>query len=373
MKKSIVLSVFLFAQLASAQDLSPQNLLSICQGKSNPSQAPSSTSLKLVNVENKDLMIIDKGFCQEYLKQQSEIKVSQVAETLEKGIGQTDLNSCPPEKKIGPESDKWKVRFYASHSFTTYFNSDINFQSSRYNVEIKDYEWAERGSREFFTLEEWKKPGSNPFQMIDEPTNTFTVSLEKDGHEFFLSAFHPKFLQANDQVKHIKGTIDGVAVDEVAPINKPFDGYNQSPGESELVRNQNTHKQMTFELGYGHRFTLLDSKIGSLNYVPSIGLGVMVGENVTVMVKEGQWWDFDEYQDKHGIQGFGGSITNRLEFNTPKERFGVFYENKIGYYHQKHGFLDGTQEYNLGFMGNSVGMKFMINNPNNKKKSGPTL
>ena len=117
-------------------------------------------------------------------------------------------------------------------------------------------------------------------------------------------------------------------MDGVAPINTPFDGYNQTPGESELVRNQNTHKQMTFEMGYGHRFNLLDSKFGSIDYVPSIGVGVMVGENLTVMIKEGQWWEFDDYKDKHGIQGFGGSITNRLEFNTPKERFGVFYEKE---------------------------------------------
>jgi hypothetical protein len=371
MKKSVILSLVLFSQLDSAQDLSPKSLLSICQGKTS-SEAPS-TSLKVMNIDNQNLMIMDKGFCQQYLKQQSEIQVSEVAETLDRGLLKPEPSNCPPEKELVLNVDKWKIRFYASHSFTTYFNSDMNFQSSRYNVEVKDYEWAERGSREYFTLEEWKKDGSNPFQMIDEPTNTFTVSLEKDGHEFFLSAFHPKFLQASDQVKHIKGTIDGIAVDGVAPVNAPFDGYNQTPGESELVRNQNTHKQMTFELGYGHRFKLLDSKFGSIDYIPSIGAGVMVGENVTVMVKEGQWWDFDEYKDKHGIQGFGGSITNRLEFNTPKERFGVFYENKIGLYHQKHGFLDGTQEYNLGFVGNSVGMKFMLHNPNNKKKSAPTL
>jgi hypothetical protein len=373
MKKSAILSLVLFSQLASAQDLSPKSLLSMCQGKTSSEEPSPSTSLKMMNIDNQDLMIVDKGFCQQYLKQQSEIQVSQVTETLERGLLKPEPSNCPPEKELVLKVDKWKIRFYASHSFTTYFKNDINFQSSRYNVEVKDYEWAERGSREFFSLEEWKKKGSNPFQMIDEPTNTFTVSLEKDGHEFFLSAFHPKFLQAPDQVKHMKGTIDGVAVDGFAPIYTPFDGYNQSPGESELLRNQNTHKQMSFELGYGHRFKLLDSKLGSINYIPSIGVGVMVGENITVMIKEGQWWEYDDYKDKYGIQGFGGSITNRLEFNTPKERFGVFYENKIGLYHQKHGFLDGTQEYNLGFVGNSVGMKFMLYNPNNKKKLAPTL
>ena len=303
---------------------------------------------KLTNLGKSPLVIIDKGFCAEYIK--------------------LELKSDPDDCPEFTTKDKWKIRLYASHSFTTYFNSDVTFRSSRYNVEIKDYEWAERGSREFFLPKTWKEEGNNPLQVIDEPTNTFVVSLEKDGHEFFLSAFHPKFLQQEGQKKHIKGTIDGFEVDGVADVNKPFDTYDQTPGESELVRNQNTHMQMTFEAGYGYRFKLLDSKFGNISYVPSIGLGVMVGQNLSVMVKEGQWWEFDEGLDKYGVQGFGGSITNRLEFNSKKERFGLFYENKLGYYRQEHGFLDGTQKYNLGYMGNSVGMKFMIYNPNNHKR-----
>ena len=170
----------------------------------------------------KDLVILDKGFCAEYLK----LEVKESVLELDKGMTSNVQEICPEPKT----DDKWKLRLYASHSFTTYFNSDVTFQSSRYNVEIKDYQWAERSSREFFLPSEWKKPGNNPAQMIDEPTNTFTMSLEKNGHEFFISAFHPKFLQADNQVKHITGTIDGVAVDGVAPVNKPFDFYDQVPG-----------------------------------------------------------------------------------------------------------------------------------------------
>jgi len=58
----------------------------------------------------------------------------------------------------------------------------------------------------------------------------------------------------------------------------------------------------------------------------------------------------------------------RIEFNSKKERVGVFYENKLAYYHQNHGFMDGSQKYNLGFMGNSFGLKFMIHNPKNHEK-----
>jgi hypothetical protein len=371
MGMSLLISFNTFAQSPGQLDL-----LSICQGKQSEKEVPPSAkpSVKFMKIDQQELVIVDQGFCTEFLKQQSELKVGETVSILGLDVNPTISTNCPSVTAPTPviaAKDKWKIRFYASHSFTTYFNTDVTFQSSRYNVVIKDYEWAERSSREFFSPATWKEEGNNPFQMIDEPSNTFTVSLEKNGHEFFISAFHPKFLQAADQVKYMKGTIDGVEVDGYAPVNKPFDGYNQEPGESELVRNQNTHKQMTFEIGYGHRFKLLDSKVGSISWVPSLGLGVMVGENYSVMIKEDAWWDFEEGKDPYGVQGIGGSITNRLEFNTKKERFGVFYENKLGYYHQDHGFMDGTQKYNLGFLGNSVGMKFMIHNPNNKKSTAP--
>ena len=320
------------------------------------------------------LIIVDDGFCAHYLEKESQSLIKEAFLATDKGISLDPLKCLENDDEVPlllKPTDKWKIRLYASHSYTTYFNSDIQLSSSRYNVEIKDYEWAERSSREFFEPKTWKQEGNNPFQMIDEPSNTFTVSIEKNGNEFFLSAFHPKFLQEQNQVKYMKGTIDGVEVDGVQALNEPFDGYNQRPGESELVRNQNTHKQMTFELGYGHRFKLIDTKFGNLTYVPSIAAGVMVGENYSVMIKEGQWWDFDEGKDKYGVQGIGGSLTNRVELNTPKERFGLFYENKLSFYKQEHGFMDGTQKYNLGYMGNSIGMKFMIYDPKNRKKRIP--
>ena len=259
-------------------------------------------------------------------------------------------------------NDEWKLRFYLSHSFTSYYNTDIKFSSSRYNVKIKDYQWTERGSREFFQYKKWTEQGNNPLQMIDEPSNTFVLSIERNSHEFFLSVFHPKFLQNPEQVVYMKGTIDGVEVDGIYNINRPFDGYNQSPEEMELVRNENTNAEILLEIGYGYRFKLIDDKIGKISYVPSIGVGLSCGQNLVVVIKENEWWDYDNYKQKSEVQGFGGSITNRIEFNTEKERFGIFYENKLSYYKQNHGFMDGNQKYHLKLIGNSVGVKFMINN-----------
>jgi len=350
MKYSIALSILLtFIATSTMAGSDKLDLSALCKG----SLGQSSGQL------TKNLMIVDNGFCDVYLQREAQ-------DILTDSIAKLDnKNDC--SLPVIKQEDKWKIRFYASHSFTTYFNSDISFRSSRYSVDIKDYEWAERGSRDFFQSKTWKKDGNNPLQMIDEPSNTFTISIEKNNHEFFLSAFHPKFLQARDQKKYMKGTIAGVDVDGVQYVDEPYDGYNQRPGESELARNQNTHLQMTFEVGYGYRMKLLNTKIGSISYIPSVGLGVMAGKNLSIMVKENEWWEYNEASDQLGIQGVGGSITNRIELNTPKERFGLFYENKLAFYRQKHGFMDGTQSYNLGFMGNSVGMKFMLYNPQNHK------
>jgi len=261
-------------------------------------------------------------------------------------------------------NNKWNLRFYLSHSFTTYYNTDIKFSSSRYNVEIQDYQWTERGSRKFLHYTTWTDQGNNPLQMIDEPSNTFVLSIERNSHDLFISVFHPKFLQNPEQIVYMKGTIDGVEVDGTYNINRPFDGYNQFPGEMELVRNENTHAEILLEIGYGYRFKLLDDKIGGITYVPSVGLGLSYGKNLAVVVKEDEWWEFNNYKQKTEIQGFGGSITNRIEFNIKKERFGIFYENKLSYYKQNHGFMNGNQKYDLKLIGNSFGVKFMIYNAN---------
>jgi hypothetical protein len=305
------------------------NLLEICENKS----ASAGPSLRLEQHEGEDLILVDRGFCETY---------------------RSSLLT-PSEDPSG-----WKIRFYASHSFTRYFNSTMTFHSSRYNIEIKDYEWSERGSRDFFNPNQWFKDGHNPAQMIDEPTNTFTLSIEKNGNEFYLSAFHPKFLQSENEVKHITGTIDGVAVNGVLPINQPYENRQLRPGESKIIRNQFTYGQMIFEAGYAHRFVLIRSRLGNITYIPKVGVGVQIGKNVSTIAKPGQWWEYEDSRDQFRFQGVGASVSNRIELNSKNERVGIFYENRLGYYDTTAKFFDGTQHFGLGFVGNNFGVKFVL-------------
>ena len=107
------------------------------------------------------LIIVDDGFCEHFLEKESDSLTKEAFLKINDG---TNLNAdlCLTEKDLQPK-DKWKIRLYASHSYTTYFNSDVTFKTSRYNVEVKDYQWAERSSREYFEPQTWKEEGNNPF------------------------------------------------------------------------------------------------------------------------------------------------------------------------------------------------------------------
>lgn len=352
-------------------------------------------------LSSSELLIVDQGFCDVYLETALEDTVYEALSLVapDESVSEDEKSSIkeyascenPTQILIKPlmpndylynhttgeginPKKRWVVRFYASHSFTNYFKTDISFRSARYNVDVKDYQWAERGSREFFTLDHMKEHGEI-YRLIDEPTNTFTVSISNGKFEYFLSVFHPKFLQGENQVKYMKGTIDGVAVDGVYPINRPFDGWNQELGEMELVRNQNTHLQLYFKGGVGYRVPLLNTKFMNITTVPSLALGVMAGQNLTVSIKEGEWWEFDDHlAPKFSVQGFGGTVANRLEFNLGKKRrFGLFYEAAYSFVKQEHEFMQmedgspGTQKYNLQFMENTVGITIKLFDTKNRK------
>jgi hypothetical protein len=247
--------------------------------------------------------------------------------------------------KKDEDGDTWKIKFYFGFSRTSYRPTDMKLSSSRVNVIVKDFEFDERTSANFYNPFTWTKP-MNALQWIDEPTNTFAFSLEKGKNAFYLTAFHPKFLKKRFQTAHVTGTIDGVAVDKQMPINESFDGYNNQVGEMFLVRFENTHKQMDWQLGYGRRIQFFDTeKKGKLTYIPRVDVGITSGENYTVYTQEGQYWEYDGFRDKHRIQGINVSVGHRLEYE--KNRLTLFVDQKVSGSRLKHGFMDGEASYNM--------------------------
>lgn len=123
------------------------------------------TGSSKVVIDGVDLAIRDDGFCKalsEIKKENKEVDASFIEDInyslnyIQKSnelishcdskrplvtnhIVTSRLNDYTDQKK-----DKWKLRFYASHSFTTYFATDLHINSSRYKGTILDYQWSER-------------------------------------------------------------------------------------------------------------------------------------------------------------------------------------------------------------------------------------
>lgn len=249
----------------------------------------------------------------------------------------------------------WNVSLSASHAFSSHYtNSSLHISTSRYNGTIDDYQWEARNQNEWMNPKTWFAPGHNIGEVLHEPPNTYTLAFEKNNNILFVSSFHLKFAQDADQLKRFHGTIDGVPVDNVMPVD-------QTSG-LDIVTNQNTFMSLEFEVGYAHRYVLHDmKKFGTLSYVPGIGIGVATGITHSA-VRDGMG-GYTEYNSKYGYEGFGGSLHNRIEWRLPSQRFGVFYDLKAACYFRQQPLLDGKQTFTQLYTSNNFGMTFMLYNP----------
>lgn len=275
-----------------------------------------------------------------------------------------------PDKPIQPllftdkdkDGDQWIFRLYFGYTRTKYFNSpEVNLNSTRVNVSIKDFEWKERHSFEFFSLEELSKPGA-ALRFIDEPTNSFGFTMEKNNNVLMLSVFHMKWLFNNQQIKHVSGNIDGTDVNSVMHVTEPFDGYNAQPGEMHLLRLENTYWNINPQVGYGRKIDLIkNKKFGTLSYTPSVQVGLMIGSGYSAFTKEGEYWESDAKSQNISVKGMSFTAGQRLEYE--RKRMGVFVDQKFTSTKITQDFLDGTAKYRLQFMPVTFGISVKINKP----------
>tara|TARA_R110000868_G_scaffold334233_5_gene594969 strand:+ start:5288 stop:6466 length:1179 start_codon:yes stop_codon:yes gene_type:complete len=256
--------------------------------------------------------------------------------------------------KKDDEGNSWQIRFHFGNSRTFYGNTDMQLQSSRLNVVINDFEFEERTSASYWNPANWEN-FEDAFKWIDEPTNTFAITIEKKNNIYFITAFHPKFLKKQFQVKHVQGTVDGIEVDQMMPINEEFDGYNNEPGQMHLTRFENTHRQMDWQIGYGRRFVIFESdRAGKLSYIPRVDVGITSGQNKSVYLKEGEYWEHEEVQDKEKVQGVNASIGHRVEYQRGK--VSIFADQKFTVSKLENGFMDGRANFNMRYMPVTVGI-----------------
>ncbi len=262
-------------------------------------------------------------------------------------------------KQKDQDGDEWNIKFFFGYTRTEYFNSPtVKLRSTRVNVDIKDFDWTERHSFEYFNKEKLKGKG-NTFRFIDEPTNSFFINFEKGKNVYTFSLLHYKYVMTKDQDKHVTGTIDGVAVDGVMPLNPEFDGYNNKPGEMHLLRLENTYQQVNPQIGYGRKIDIVSSpKYGKLSYTPSVQVGFIGGGSYSAFTKEGEYWVSDNKAQKFEIKGATFTAGHRIEYE--KGRLSAFMDQKFTTSKIKQDFLDGTATYRLNYMPVTLGVGIKI-------------
>lgn len=288
------------------------------------------------------------SFCQDPLHQTKEAqKVCSTLYELQK-------HEARPIQIIKADSKGNELRFRFSFGFsrTDYAQTDLHLQSPRLNVVIKDYDFHERTSAENYEPKHWNQGGPTDFlKWVDEPTNTFTFTIERKKDVFTITVFHPKFLQEGYMAnKQVTGTVDGVKVDK-----------EMSMQELGLSQFKNTHREMSWQIGYGRSFVLYKGKRGraELIYTPQLLGGFMTGKNVSGFEKE-------EFEDRSRIQGSIFSAGHSLEY-----RYGIaslFVNQTFHWAHLNHGFLEGKAKYNLDYSTITFGLGINLYDPARHKK-----
>lgn len=267
------------------------------------------------------------------------------------------------------ERNGWNFSFHFGFTRTHYNPTEMQLTSSRMDVLIHDFEFQERTSSGFYNPANWES-AQDAFRWIDEPTNSFILTAEKNGHSIILSIFHPKFLKKTHQNAHVVGTIDNVEIDDFIDINEDFDGYNNVAGEMYLVRFENTHLQMEYSLGYGYDLKIIDSeKYGTLSVRPEVFLGIMTGGNLTVYTKPGEYWEYEHYKQPLEVQGI--MYSGGLRVNYEIRNFNFFVDGKAAVAHLNHGFMDGRAKYNLQYQSLTFGVGYTFKKRDKKKKKKP--
>jgi hypothetical protein len=292
--------------------------------------------------EDGRLIDIDmRSFCNGVLTQHEEsaIELSKTI-TCDK-IKELVAAQTPPiiiDKK-DKEGKNWKLRFSFGFSRTDYFKTDLDIKSSKITVVIKDVEMTERTSAEHYNPATWEDFG-DAFGWIDEPTNTFMLSLEKEKNIFYLTVFHPKYFKG---FTYTTAEVGGEPHYDFQSVPEKDVLSTTIPAGSGLLYFANTYHDVIWQLGYGRQFTFFDTKrAGKLSYTIKGDIGINTGSARSVHIKDGI---VENYQEPTKFQGYNVSLGHRLEYQ--RGIVSIFIDNKAIYSKVEHGFYDGTMKYNL--------------------------
>ena len=256
-------------------------------------------------------------------------------------IKSIDRNKIEPIllNKKDEDGHEWKIRFSFGFTRTDYRPTDLKIESTPLTVVVKNVEMHERTSADHYDPRTWEHL-QDAARWIDEPTNTFTFTLEKDKNIIYITVFHPKFLKSLTYHKNDNGYEFNEVEEETFDFSSPI------PEGDSLMYLGNTHRNMNWQIGYGRQFVIFENqKAGKLTYTIKGDIGISTGKARSVQIVPGEKWD--DYYDKDRVQGYNYSIGHRLEYQ--RGRVSLFVDQKAMRSNLKHGFYDGSIEYNLKY------------------------
>lgn len=237
------------------------------------------------------------------------------------------------------------------------------------DITVKDFIFDERQSSSFYNPKNWES-SQDALRWIDEPTNTFTLVLENNNNQFFIRAFHPKFVKENrlyakhpDQKFQVDGTIRGDNVNQYINLDPTYDEYYANDqSQVNLINLQNTHRQFEFALGYGKKINLLDmNKMGKISITPDIALGIMIGQTRAGFRDDKEYWaEYKSFEDKLSFHGLSVSTSNKIEWSFGN--FKIFGDVRYHFAKIKHRIDNegGYARYNLQTVATTVGIGFNL-------------
>lgn len=282
-------------------------------------------------------------------------------------------NLAPQELKIrDDQGNPWKIRFHFGHSkmFGSIKPGDVKVKSDELTGTIKGFTFRERTSDWYFNPTKWQKL-NDASKWIDEPSNTFTISIENNKNGFYITAYHPKLLKTYYEKKEMIGGVEHTTY--INGTHSLSDGTPESyaaiPDGTRGIEIQNTHKLMAWQIGYGRKFKIFDTKkAGKLTYVVRADVGIQTGAARTIIIDKTnpQNVTWNEHTDDFGVQGYNADIGHRIEYQ--RGRFGIFVDQKMVFSKIEHGFMEGTASYTTQYTPTTFGVSVDLFTFNKKKK-----
>jgi hypothetical protein len=230
----------------------------------------------------------------------------------------------------------------------------VSLQTNDFDVTIHNIKPDERTSMKFYRV--WERPIEDALRWIDEPTNTFILTLEKGPHEIGLHVFHPKYVFYNsglgihtENEYRVSGNINGQDVDEFMRLRVGPDEYDPDAPQLLFHRYENSHKYMNYSLRYAYQMPLLQkSKFKGLSYTAGATLGLVTGFSNSSYAPNNEYYgSVNPKHKKAKIMGAGFGLLHRLMWTGKKDKFGIFLENQHSFYKLNYDFVGGKAKHSL--------------------------